>query len=268
MKNSKIGWTEHTWNPWWGCVEVSPACNFCYARTLAHRFGRARWGKDTPRWFPSEAQWREPLRWHVAAGAAKQRHNVFCASMGDIFENRRDLNEARGRTFALAETCSNLDWLFLTKRPQEIMRLIPAEWARCGCPQNIWLLTTVESEEYLWRADALLKVPALSGVYGISNEPALGSIRQGLARRLLHNDEGRRINWVITGGESGAHARDFDIDEARQLRDLCAKAEVPFFFKQAGKRPVSLEPFPVLRDKAGADHDEWPEDLRVQEYPK
>src|SRR5262249_54064076 len=131
-----IEWTDHTFNPWWGCVEVSPACDFCYARTWAQRRGHPVWGTDAPRRFFGEAHWGEPLRWNRRAAATGRRARVFCASMADVLEERHDpvgalLEQARARLWATIEATPNLDWLLLTKRPAGDRPLVaPEDFAR------------------------------------------------------------------------------------------------------------------------------------------
>ena len=94
-KDSEIEWTHHTFNPWWGCSKVSPACKNCYAETWAKRVGQNVWGEGSERRFFGEKHWGEPLIWNRAAEAAKQRARVFCASMADVFEDRSDLDQER-----------------------------------------------------------------------------------------------------------------------------------------------------------------------------
>jgi len=87
MKNSKIEWCDHTFNPWWGCAKVSPGCAHCYAESLAKRTGNAVWGHESPRRFFGDSHWNEPLKWDAAAKAEGRRKRVFCASMADVFED-------------------------------------------------------------------------------------------------------------------------------------------------------------------------------------
>ncbi len=89
-EQTSIGWCHHTFNPWWGCVEVSPACDHCYARVWAAFTGHAVWGKDAPRRFFGDEHWDEPFRWNRKAQGAGERRRVFCASMADVFEERSD----------------------------------------------------------------------------------------------------------------------------------------------------------------------------------
>jgi len=126
-KNSSIEWTHHTFNPWWGCTKVSPACDHCYAETWAKRVGQAVWGKESPRRFFSDKHWTEPIRWNADAVADGERRRVFCASMADVFESRAELNPWRIRLWELIEATPMLDWLLLTKRPQNIGKMVPWE---------------------------------------------------------------------------------------------------------------------------------------------
>lgn len=227
-----IEWTDHTFNPWWGCVRVSPACEHCYAETFAARFGVA-WGVKADRKPASEKVWAGPVRWNKAAEAAGVRARVFCASMADVFEDRRDLDGARERLFGLIEATPWLDWQLLTKRPDAVLRLVPARW-RDGFPAHVWVGTTAEDQR---RADEriphLMAIPAK--VRFLSCEPLLGSVdfRKVPGFNRIGLDLSRW--WVIAGGESGPGARPMAPAWARMLRDLCSNAGVPFFFKQWGE---------------------------------
>src|SRR5687767_5634241 len=124
-KDSRIEWTHHTFNPWWGCVKVSPACAHCYAESWAHRLGAKLWGRDAPRRFFNDEHWKHPIRWNSEAERAGVRRRVFCASMSDVFEIRAELNPWRAKLWPLIERTPWLDWLLLTKRPQNIQRMAP-----------------------------------------------------------------------------------------------------------------------------------------------
>lgn len=221
MAESKIEWTDYTFNPWWGCTEVSPACDHCYARKFAKRTG-LQWGKDAQRRFFSDKHWAEPLRWNAKAEREGQRLKVFCGSMCDILEDRFELANPRLRLSELIAATPFLDWLLLTKRPQNFGRLLP------DLPENVWRMTTVESPEYYWRIDALRT--HRNTIYGLSMEPLLAD---------CPNIPLDGISWVIVGGESGPGARPMHPDWARGVRDQCQAAGVPFFFKQWGQfRPM------------------------------
>lgn len=222
-ENSKIEWTTHTFNPWWGCTKVSEACKHCYAESWAKRVGQQVWGPKVERRTFGDVHWQQPLRWNAAAAKTGSRPRVFCASMADVFEDRDELNPWRTRLWALIEATPNLDWLLLTKRPSNVKRLVGwgADW-----PDNVWLGTTVELQA---RAEELLPYLAENPakVRFISAEPLLGPLS---IRRWL----GTSINWVITGGESGPKARPASPAWFRQLHIQCMECDVPFHFKQWG----------------------------------
>lgn len=221
--NSKIEWTTHTFNPWWGCTKVSEACKNCYAEAWAKRVGQDVWGPKPERRRLSDTHWRQPLKWNRDAQDQGSRPRVFCASMADVFEDRDDLIPLRERLFDLIEATPNLDWLILTKRPQNVLRM--ARWHQ-GWPDNIWLGTTVELQH---RADELLpflsEIPAK--VRFISAEPLLGPLK---IESWLNNS----IDWVITGGESGPKARPASPLWFRDLHSQCMRTETAFHFKQWG----------------------------------
>ena len=223
-RHSDIEWTHHTFNPWWGCVKISPACAHCYAETWANRVGMKLWGGDAPRRFFNENHWREPLRWNTEAKSRGVRARVFCASMADVFEPRRDLDVWRDRLWQLISDTPYLDWLLLTKRPGQIKIVYP--WAS-NPRMNVWLGTTAENQKWAQRRiERLVSVKA--HLKFLSCEPLLSSID---LRPWLANKE---IDWVIAGGESGGGARPTHPNWVRSLRDQCRVAKIPFHFKQWG----------------------------------
>ncbi len=231
MKDSKIEWTHHTFNPWWGCVKVSPGCAHCYAETFAKRTGNAVWGEDAPRRFFGEKHWNEPRKWNAAAQTEGARKRVFCASMADVFEDRDDLRDARRQLLHLIDETPWLAWLLLTKRPQNIGRLMNEAMNgnfdfertfRDHMP-NVWLGTTAEDQErYDERMPWLMEIEA--SVRFISAEPLLGPIVM---------NGGPRPDWIIVGGESGGKARPMERAWVEALRDQCDE-RTAFFFKQWG----------------------------------
>jgi protein gp37 len=228
-KESGIAWTNGTFNPWWGCVEVSPACDNCYARTWDARFadeGQAHWGRDQPRRFFGDKHWNEPRRWNRSAEKSGERFLVFCASMSDVFESGRDdLDAQRERLWQLIQETPALTWLLLTKRPQNVSRMLPPRLV--GAP-NIWHGTTLESPAYTWRVEAMLAgVQRHAPVRFVSIEPCLEQVTMRAHLGMS------RVNWCITGCESGDGARFTPTDWYRKLRDESVAAGVPFLFKQA-----------------------------------
>ena len=223
-RNSKIEWTDHTFNPWWGCTKVSPACDHCYAETWARRVGLDVWSSGKPRRFLSDAYWQQPHRWNKQARLANQRVRVFCASMSDVFEWKKELTPWRHKLWQLIEETPYLDWLLLTKRPHLVTRLTPwnDKW-----PHNVWLGVTVENQKWAEkRLPHLESIPA--NIRFLSCEPLLGEIdlRDWLEQNVIH--------WVIAGGESGFNARPSNPDWFLSLRDQCIAHDTPFHFKQWG----------------------------------
>jgi protein gp37 len=166
-----IAWTDHTFNPWWGCTKVSPGCDRCYAETFDRRIGGAHWGKDAARRVFGEKHWREPLKWNAAAEKAGKRARVFCASMADVFDADAPAGELE-RLWALIRATPHLDWQLLTKRPARIARALPADWGD-GYP-NVWLGDDRRGPGARRPADPVLRaVPAR--VRFLSCEPLLGA---------------------------------------------------------------------------------------------
>jgi len=314
-----------THNPWIGCSKVSQACRSCYAETFVNRFpamvgqkaGLPVWGTSAPRRITSPENWAKMRRLNKMAVKAGVRIKVFCASLADVFEDGRGLNvigghhigaetlhEARGALWSLIRDTPELDWLLLTKRPENVARMVPAAWMSGAWPANVWLGTTVENEAMATaRLPHLLACPA--PVLFASNEPALEPVDW---RRWLkgpcaecaygagcggicngYRVFGRGLDWIITGGESGHGARPYDVAWARQSVAQGRQAGVAVFVKQLGARPVdgaidtvggqvargyrspqaidSLGDRPLL-DGHGGDPSEWPADIRVRQWPR
>lgn len=220
-ENSKIEWTDHTFNPWVGCTKISPACDNCYAELWAKRTGQANlWGGERRR--TSSANWHKPVKWHRNAEFMPRRLRVFCASLADVFDNAVP-QEWREDLFKLIAATPGLDWLLLTKRIGNAKSMLPPDWGD-GYP-NVWLGSTVVTQEEVDRdVPKLVATPAR--VRFLSCEPLLGEITLG-GLRMLH--------WVIVGGESGRSARPMAQQWAEKIRRECEEARVPFFMKQGSQ---------------------------------
>jgi len=225
MEDSKIEWTDNTFNPWTGCAKVSEACHRCYAESLeAIRYKRVEWGLGKARRRTSESNWKLPQRWNRRARASGDRARVFCASLADVFDSevpqawRRDL-------WDLIRETEQLDWLLLTKRPQNLAGMLPSDWGNEGWP-NVWLGVTAENQR---RADerlpVLLETPAR--VHFASCEPLLGPL--DLSEHLSAG-----LSWVIAGGETGHGSRATSPSWIRNLRDQVIASGARFHFKQWG----------------------------------
>ena len=235
MANGTGSWWRFTFNPWIGCAKISEACKNCYAERddALHRWGsRTNWGRLGPRYFHQDNHWERPGGWQRAAVRDGKRYAVFCASEADVFERHeiREISdrqdEARARLWNLIEHTPNLTWMLVTKRPENIARMLPSAWLARPRP-NVWLLTTVELQQYVKpRIEALLSVPAV--VHGLSCEPLLGDL--DVLRYLGPN----KINWVIAGDEDAAKnkRRTTEVGSLRRLRDQCQLAGVAYHIKQ------------------------------------
>ena len=329
-----------------------PGCANCYAEAMSRRNPKVLgvWGPQGTRVVAAESQWKAVERWNREAGEAGERHRVFCASLADVFEDwtgpmvdaqRRVLHKAadwsvkgqewipvqgvslgrsqitmsdvRARLFRLIDSCPNLDFLLVTKRPENVRRMWPTEddgaggrlanaiFGRSGRlvkhRQNVWLLTSVSDQQ---TADAmippLLQCRDLVPVLGISAEPLIGPIHvePWLTREYEPTEDYaafRGLDWVIVGGESGSGARPCRVDWIRSIVDQCRRAEVPVFVKQLGANAYGVitdqphafnhgfdrlphgtmpenESRLIVSDPKGGDQAEWPDDLRVRQFPE
>lgn len=236
-RNTGIEWCDSSWTPWWGCTEVSDGCHKCWARDVTK--GGA-WGKN-PRVRTSPKYWRQPLLWNADAPRFQRKHGhrqrAFGGHICDIFDNQAP-DEWRADFFKLIRQTPNLVWQLLTKRPQNILKMLPPDWGD-GYP-NVWLGISAENQHYFnQRWKILSTIPAR--IRFISYEPALGPLSLRASSVLP--------DWIIVGGESGRDPRQMDPQWARDLRDECAACGIPFFMKQmTGKALI-------------------PSDLMVREFP-
>lgn len=216
--NTKIEWAKHTFNPWIGCSKVHEGCAHCYAETMAKRTGKAQWGPSGTRVKTSAANWKEPLKWNRQAEKLGERHRVFCASLADVFEEwdgpilshtgeqigcgadgklafegerPATLDDVRRSLFALIDATPWLDWLLLTKRPENVQKMWQPRRTgvyfatHSGPPhpdltnyrENVWLLTSVSNQQTLEKQlPELLACRDLAPVLGLSAEPLLGEL--------------------------------------------------------------------------------------------
>jgi protein gp37 len=210
--NSHIEWTEATWNPVTGCTRLSPGCAHCYAKTFAERF-RGVPGHPYERGFDltlREERLEQPLQW-------RKPKVIFVNSMSDLFHDGVPEDYIR-RVFEVMAEAHWHTFQVLTKRSERLAELAP----RLRIPENVWAGVSVENQRWTSRIDDLRRVPA--AVRFLSCEPLLGPLQLDL--------DG--ISWVIVGGESGHHARRMRPEWAREVREQCRRASVPFFFKQWG----------------------------------
>lgn len=218
----------YTFNIAWGCQKVSEECKHCYAEGIANRYGIRVWGPahTTTRRTFGVLHWQEPLIWNRQAQRAGHRRSVFCSSMADVFEAHPQLEAERHKLWTLMSKTPWLNWLLLTKRPENVLAMVP--WQRDEqWPDTVWIGVSAGTQKRAnERLPYLLQIPAV--VRFVSYEPALEPV--DFTSWL------DQIDWLICGGESGMHARPFDLDWARDAREQCQRAGVKYFFKQVGGR--------------------------------
>lgn len=358
-QDSKIQWTDHTFNMWRGCTKVAAGCANCYAETQSKRNPAVLgiWGDEGSRVVAAESQWKQVEKWETFARMSPElgRPRVFVASLADVFEDwdkpmvdsmgnqlwahpaerlgsvgpwhsqqmnaewiPLTMDDVRRRLFDLIDACPNLDFLLLTKRPENILRMWPVDYgsdidqatgeAKRPHRKNCWLITSIANQEDADRnIPHLLSCRDLSPVLGVSAEPLVGPVD---LMRLNVGDCPRRcaltgtyeldgyrpeginppsLDWAIVGGESGKDARPYNIEWVRAIIRQCKAAGVPCFHKQVGAVPREedavrrcywpqgtrfqraadgMEVVVKLTDPKGGDPSEWPEDLRVREFPR
>ena len=222
--NSRIEWTEATWNPVTGCSIVSPGCTNCYAMRMAERLelmGQDKYRGLTRR-SGGRSKWNGLVRFDEGMLAVpyswKTGRMIFVNSMSDLFHEGVPVAFIR-RVFRVMKDCRQHTFQVLTKRSERLRKLADdLEW-----PSNVWMGVSVESNEYTYRIDDLRCTPA--AVKFLSLEPLVGDV--GIL-------DLSRIDWAIAGGESGPGARSMDPAWVRSIRDQCVKADVAFHFKQWG----------------------------------
>ena len=263
--NSGIQWTNDTWNPWQGCIKVSPGCKNCYMYQE-----KKRYGKDPATVVRSKAPtFYAPLK-------KLEGPLVFTCSWSDFFIEAAD--PWRAEAWDIIRRTPRLTYQILTKRPENILDRLPADWWT-GYP-NVWLGISAENQAYLDdRLNDLACIPAK--VKFVSCEPLLEKIdfcHWFDIHKSGHGQYFKRptkpaVDWVIIGGESGPGARPFNIFWAVEMVRQCQEAGIPVFMKQIGRRPYAgentsgekhwLEP----GDQKGGKIDLWPEVIQVREFP-
>lgn len=337
-ETTKISWCDHTWSPWRGCTHAilpdgseHPGCLRCYAEAMAHRFPKrmGTWGQDEPRVLAAEQSWKQIEKWNVRARNTSVPESVF-PSVCDPFEEHNGpilsirgepiqverfanpesdidttrpatLDDLRCKLFSLIDATPNLDWLLLTKRPQNVRRMwatmhamrtpFPGMLGPFGQPmpcvtenamrRNVRLgVSASDQKTWDWATEELAKLGDLCPVRFVSLEPMLGPVECGCTCFVCDNTEpgggvcrncGKRAEWrgiqqTIIGCESNGprvgrlgefKSESAWIDAATAVVDQCRAADVCAFVKQI-----------PINGRVSHDPAEWPEALRVQEFPK
>ena len=212
-ENSKIEWTECTWNPVTGCTKISSGCQNCYAERMSKRLkamGQSNYRNGFDVTLHPHAL-KIPLRW-------QQPRTIFVNSMSDLFHQKVSTKFIQ-KIFEVMRQTPQHQYQILTKRSGRLAKLN----GKLDWPQNVYMGVTVEETKYSFRIDHLRQTSAV--VKFLSLEPLLGPMPQ------LNLDG---IDWIIVGGESGPGARPIAYEWPANIRDQCIEANIPFFFKQWG----------------------------------
>lgn len=259
-EKSNIQWTENTWNPWHGCTKVSEGCKYCYMYR-----DKERYGQDPTTVLRSKSNFNAPLKW-------KEPTLISTCSWSDWFIEEAD--EWRPEAWEIINKTPQHTYQILTKRPERILQCLPEDWGEGY--DNVWLGVSVENDNNVNRVWQLCHVPAK--VRFVSAEPLLSHIYLGFDAAMQWDgtnvpDWNSRvknlIHWVIVGGESGNENGKYRYRECHMswiefILSQCKEAGVPVFVKQLG---TFLSKEMKLKDGHGGDMNEWPEHLRIREFP-
>jgi protein gp37 len=284
-EHTEIPWTGATWNPWQGCHKISDGCKYCYMFRDKERYGQNPnvVGRSKPPTFNAPLRWQREAERGDRTGADCL---VFTASWSDWFIEEAD--PWRAEAWAIIRACPLLTFQVLTKRANRIGSNLPPDWG-AGYP-NVWLMVSVENQAETWRVLELARFSA--AVRGLSVEPLLApvdltridngggekynaltaEVTTSRGHRFIASDA-KPIDWVIVGGESGNEtgkyrARPCDMDGIRSVVDQCKEAGVPCHVKQLGSNVYSAFQRVRFEDHHGGDWSEWPESLRVRQFPR
>lgn len=249
-QNTKIEWCDSTLNPFYGCTKVSPGCQYCYALRMIHRLPKST---ALPMWetYTNTGEWTGKILNNVnvmkKALSWRKPRKIFLGSMCDIFHDNVLMDDIH-EVFDYVRRMPQHTFMLLTKRPENMKKAI--ESYNTSLMGNLWLgLTVCNQEEAEQKIPILLRTPGT--VRFVSIEPMLGAVNLTDIQCIICDapdvsfnaltgiSDKEKLNWVICGGETGTRARQMDLDWARSLRDRCAEADVPFFFKSTGGKSKS-----------------------------
>jgi len=261
MEESKIQWTDATWNPWHGCKKVSAGCKYCYM----FRDKETRYGQDPTIVVQSKTKFNDPVKWELP-------RMIFTCSWSDWFIDEAD--GWRDAAWKIIKETPHHTYQILTKRPERIYDHLPDDWGE-GYP-NVWLGVSVENNTFKKRINILEEIPAK--IRFVSFEPLIGAI-------WLLDHEANNIQWAILGGESGNETGKYTYRPSELvwfdlLMVKLRERKVPIFVKQLG---THLAKEYGLKDRHGGDINEWPNimtgnftdrhtgskplDYRIREFP-
>lgn len=258
-QTSNIQWTDATWNIARGCTKVDEDCKFCYM--YRDSFNNTRYNPlDVVR---TKTVFNLPLK-------LKEPSKVFTSSLTDFFHE--EIDGYRDEAWDIIRKCPQHTFQILTKRPERVNQLLPKDWEPGW--KNVWLGTSVGSQKGVQRMIDMSLV-AHDGVKFLSLEPLHGPVKLGDVKEYFEALKGElhvlpAFDWVIVGGESGNETgkyryRPCELDWIESIVKECQRNYIPVFVKQLG---THLAKQMGLKDRHGGNIDEWPEHLRVREFPK
>lgn len=253
-ENTKIEWADHTVNLWWGCAKVHAGCKNCYAEKWSNRKmhdDTVLWGENAPRRLIKSA-FSDLTKFQNKAKKENKMVRVFCGSMMDIFEDTKELvnptqepgkpithtHQLRDILFHMIDIgmFPNIEFLFLTKRPKNISKMILSQWVDVGVPLNVWFGTSISDQETCDKYLPDLLAYSANARTFVSIEPQIGHISL---------DNHYSVDWVIQGGESGPGKRPFQIEWVDPIHDYCMIRKIPYFFKQIDKVTPIPDPLKI-----------------------
>ncbi len=254
--NSKIQWTDHTINFWIGCIKLSPGCRNCYMYRDQTRYGNN----------PAKVVQVSKKTIDKILKDAKAGDMIFTCSWSDFFLEEADA--WRQEAWDIIRSRPDLHWQILTKRPERIKECLPSDWGEEGYA-NVWLGVSVENQDYIDRAVELFQLSTRTRKWKtfISYEPAIGPLD---LEAELTEGEFAELDWVILGGESGNETGKFRYRECKlewfeKIVLQCKAHNIPVFVKQLG---TYLYKELKLTDRVGGNIDEFPDNLKIREFPQ
>lgn len=221
---TKIGGYDHSVNFWIGCTKASEGYDHCYAEAMNKHYG---WIPDFRKITRAKGAWKKRFKWQKQAAKEGKVALVYGNSLSEFWHPQAD--KWRDEVWEIVRSTPNLIWKFQTKRPELVVPRLPKDWGN-GYP-NVWLGVTVEKKRYLPRLDTLCSIPAVAHL--LNAEPLLEDLTSEIAEHL------NGLDYVWTGGENGPECRPFEMQWARNLRDVCHEHNIPFTFGGPGGRHLT-----------------------------
>ncbi len=257
-RRTGLSFSDASWSPVWGCSKVGPGCQHCISEDTSRRLGFDVWGPAAIYREMGPRYWRDPVNWNRLSGERGERRRVLCSSMSDVFDPLWPA-PVRPRLWQLIKATPNIDWILSTMRIGNAAEMLPADWG-AGYP-NVWMMATICNQAEADRdLPVLFSIPAK--VYAVHYGPALGAVDW---RPWIY-----KLDWIVGSGESRhGGCRECKLEWLERTAEQCRTAGVAYFNKQIGSMPTYRdEPYSIPPRSRSDDPAEWPEALRVRQFPK